>query len=106
VSGCFSRERLCERSEAIQSGVRASWIATSPAAPRNDGTGCIAFLRGFVASCESNFLAQRHEGTKVFQKPALPFIFKPLRSGDIPHPNPSPEGEGLKEAMGLKGRLV
>ena len=61
---CFSRERLCERSEAIQSDPRASWIATSPEAPRNDGAGGIVLLRGFVSLCESNFFAQRHEGTK------------------------------------------
>jgi len=70
VSCTTTLNRLCERSETIQSGVRASWVATSPAAPRNDGTGCIAFLRGFVASCESSFCTRRREGTKkvVFLK--------------------------------------
>src|SRR3546814_2938160 len=28
--------RHCERSEAIQSGLRTLWIAASPSAPRND----------------------------------------------------------------------
>ena len=58
-----SSSRHCERSEAIQAGARPLWIATSPAAPRNDGIGAVALLHGFVASCESNFCAQRHERT-------------------------------------------
>jgi hypothetical protein len=88
-------------SPLAQAAIGAPWMLKQV---QHDGLG--KYLRGFVASCESNFLAQRHEGTKDFQKPALPFIFKPLRSGDIPHPNPSPEEKLLEDAVGLKGRLV
>ncbi|VWX60824.1 hypothetical protein [Sphingorhabdus sp. 109] len=98
--------RHCERSEAIQSGMRASWIATSPAASRNDGAGNIAFLRGFVASCESNFGAQRHEGTKSFPERVLVFILKALCTVVSPSFNPSAEEKLLEGAVGLKGRLV
>ena len=94
--------RHCERSEAIQAGARPLWIATSPAAPRNDGIGN---LRDFVASCESNFCAQRHEGTKSFLERALLFIFKALRSNDMLHPNPFPEGAGYKNSISLEGAL-
>ena len=33
----------------------------------------------------------------------LVLISEALRFDDIPHPNPSPEGEGLKEAVSLEG---
>mgnify|MGYP003645092534 CR=1 FL=1 len=61
---CASNNRLCERSEAIQSDVRASRIATSPSASRNDGIWYVTLLGDFVALCESNFRTQRHEGAK------------------------------------------
>gem|GEM_PF-1820812 len=102
MSGTATLNRLCERSEAIQSGLRASWIATSPSVPRNDGTRDATLLGDFVASCESNFLAQRHEGTMGFLKRILEFMFKSLRSDDSPHPNPSPEGKGLDEVIILE----
>ena len=35
----------------------------------------------------------------------LMFVSEALRSDDSPHPNPSPEGEGLKEAIRLEGNV-
>ena len=92
--------RHCERSDAIQGGARTLWIATSPAAPRNDGIGN---LRGFVASCESKFFARRHEGTKGTSQPVLAFPIKALGSADWFYPKPFPKGEGLPESLRLDG---
>ncbi len=46
-------------SPIAQSVIGAPWILKRV---QHDGLG--NSLCGFVASCESNFLAQRHEGTK------------------------------------------
>ena len=56
-----SSSRHCERSEAIQCCAHPLWIATSPAAPRNDGTSS---LRSFAVSRETIFGTRRREGAK------------------------------------------
>ena len=52
--------RHCERSEAIQAGLRTLWIAASPSAPRNDGVYYVAIAsKVAIRSASSAGLSRR-----------------------------------------------
>ena len=69
-------------SPIAQSVIGAPWMLKQV---QHDGL--VNSLRGFVASCESNFGAQRHEGTKNFLERVFAFIFKALWSDSSTHSN-------------------